>query len=75
MSALTNLTLAAARDGLKRKDFSAKEIAQAHIDAIDAGNEALNAYILLTPDLALKMAQALGAGDRLHADDFPPLVN
>ena len=61
MSELTKLTLAAARDGLKNKKFSATEITQAHIDAIDAGNEALNAYILPTPDVALKMAEKADA--------------
>ena len=58
MSTLTDLTLTAARDGLKAKDFSAQEIAQAHIDAIAAGNEALNAYVLQCPDVALTMAKA-----------------
>ncbi|MFQ5626198.1 MAG: amidase, partial [Methyloligellaceae bacterium] len=61
MSKLTDLTLAAARDGLKNKKFSATEITQAHIDAIDAGNEALNAYILPAPDVALKMAEKADA--------------
>jgi len=61
MSKLTNLTLAAARDGLKNRKFSATEITQAHIDAIDAGNEALNAYILPAPDVALKMAEKADA--------------
>ncbi len=56
MSKLNDLTLAAARDGLRTRDFSAREITQAHIDAIETGNEALNAYILPTPDLALKTA-------------------
>ena len=45
MSTLTDLTLAEARDGLRARDFSAKEIAQAHIDAIEAGNEALNDFL------------------------------
>ncbi|MGY6282124.1 Asp-tRNA(Asn)/Glu-tRNA(Gln) amidotransferase subunit GatA [Methylorubrum extorquens] len=56
MTALNELTLAEARDGLKAKDFSAREIAQAHLDAIDRA-KALNAYIVATPDRALKMAE------------------
>ncbi len=56
MTALNELTLAEARDGLKAKDFSAREIAQAHIDAIEKA-DALNAYIVGTPDRALKMAE------------------
>ena len=61
MGSLTDLTIAAARDGLAAKDFSAREITQAHLGAIDAGNSALNAYILPTPDIALTMADAADA--------------
>jgi aspartyl-tRNA(Asn)/glutamyl-tRNA(Gln) amidotransferase subunit A len=53
---LTGLTLAEARDGLKAKAFSATELTKAHIDAIEAANGALNAYILLTPEAALEAA-------------------
>ncbi|MFD0987154.1 Asp-tRNA(Asn)/Glu-tRNA(Gln) amidotransferase subunit GatA [Methyloligella solikamskensis] len=56
MSELTNLTIAAARAGLDKKEFSAKELAEAHVSAIEAANEALNAYVLVTPDRALAMA-------------------
>jgi aspartyl-tRNA(Asn)/glutamyl-tRNA(Gln) amidotransferase subunit A len=54
---LTHLTLAEARDGLKAKSFSAKELAEAHLAAI-ARSKALNAYVLETPDRALEMASA-----------------
>ena len=57
---LTRLTLKAALEGLKKKEFSSVEITQAHIDAV-AGAKALNAYILETPDRALQMAQAADA--------------
>ena len=43
---LTGLTLAEARDGLKAKKFSATELTKAHIEAIEAANAALNAYVL-----------------------------
>ncbi|WP_232629798.1 Asp-tRNA(Asn)/Glu-tRNA(Gln) amidotransferase subunit GatA [Methylobacterium sp. Leaf118] len=55
MTALNELTLAEARDGLKAKRFSAREIAQAHVEAIERAG-ALNAYLAATPDRALKMA-------------------
>lgn len=58
MSELTDISLAAAREGLRSKEFSAREITQAHIEAIEKGNEALNAFILPTPDLALKTADS-----------------
>jgi aspartyl-tRNA(Asn)/glutamyl-tRNA(Gln) amidotransferase subunit A len=53
---LTGLTLAEARDGLKAKTFSATELTKAHIEAIEAANDALNAYVLLTPEAALEAA-------------------
>ncbi len=57
MAALTDLTLSEARDGLKAKDFSAEELAQAHIDAVEASRP-LNAFITETPDRALEGARA-----------------
>src|SRR5262249_11967539 len=58
--ALTTLTLAAARDGLKAKTFSATELTQAHVKAMER-TRALNAYITETPELALKQAAASDA--------------
>jgi aspartyl-tRNA(Asn)/glutamyl-tRNA(Gln) amidotransferase subunit A len=55
------LTLAAARDGLRRKDFSAVELARGFLDAIEALNPRLNAYVTVTPELALRQAQASDA--------------
>ncbi len=56
MTELTGLTLAAARDGLRKKDFSAVELAQAHVEAVAAARP-LNAYITETPELALAAAK------------------
>ena len=55
MTDLTRLTLAAARDGLRAKSFTATELAKAHIDAVEKAR-ALNAYLVETPELALKSA-------------------
>ncbi len=55
MTALTELTMAAARDGLARKDFSARELAEAHIAAVEAARP-LNAFVTETPEQALAMA-------------------
>ncbi|MBI5940697.1 MAG: Asp-tRNA(Asn)/Glu-tRNA(Gln) amidotransferase subunit GatA [Caulobacterales bacterium] len=57
MSELTSLTLKAALDGLKAKQFSATEITRAHIAAVEAARP-LNAFVLETPDKALEMAAA-----------------
>jgi aspartyl-tRNA(Asn)/glutamyl-tRNA(Gln) amidotransferase subunit A len=60
MSELTALTIAAARDGLKQKKFSAAELADAHLAAIEKARS-LNAYVLETPERALAMAKASDA--------------
>lgn len=56
MSELTALTLAQARDGLRRREFSACELADAHIAAI-AQARVLNAFVQETPDRARAAAQ------------------
>ena len=61
MTDLTKLTLAAALDGLDAKDFSSREITDAFIGAIEASNRAINAYVVETPDIARKMADASDA--------------
>ena len=62
MTALTSLTLAQARDALRKKEFSALELADAHLAAIEKAR-ALNAFVLETADRARDMARA--ADDRL----------
>jgi len=51
MSDLTRLTLAQARDGLRRKQFSASELTQAHLEVIERARD-LNAFVLETPEQA-----------------------
>jgi aspartyl-tRNA(Asn)/glutamyl-tRNA(Gln) amidotransferase subunit A len=70
MSDLTSLTLADARDRLRRREFSAAELADAHLAAMEQAR-ALNAYVLETPDRSRAMAQAADA--RLKAGDARPL--
>ena len=60
MAALTDLTLAAMREGLRAKEFSARELAEAHNDAV-AGARALNAFTVETPEIALAAAEAADA--------------
>jgi aspartyl-tRNA(Asn)/glutamyl-tRNA(Gln) amidotransferase subunit A len=67
---LTGLTLAAARDGLKAKAFTATELTSAFIAAIE-GARSLNAYVLETPEHALAMAQRSDA--RLAKGEGGPL--
>jgi aspartyl-tRNA(Asn)/glutamyl-tRNA(Gln) amidotransferase subunit A len=53
----TDLSIAEARETLLRKELSAEELARAHIDAIGRANEALNAFVLTTPERALEAAK------------------
>lgn len=63
MSDLTRLTIAEAREKLRAKEFSATELTDAYLGAIEKANPALNAYIAVTPDKARDMAKA--SDDRL----------
>ncbi len=60
MTDLTNLTIAKALEGLKKKDFTSVELTQAHIEA-GAAAKNLNCYVVETPDLALEQATASDA--------------
>jgi len=55
---LISLTLADMRAGLRSKQFSAAELAEAHLQAIEKTNPHYNAYITVTRDKALAMAGA-----------------
>jgi aspartyl-tRNA(Asn)/glutamyl-tRNA(Gln) amidotransferase subunit A len=56
MTDLISLDLAGAREGLKNGDFSAVELTQAHIKAMEAHRD-LNTFITETPDLAFERAK------------------
>jgi aspartyl-tRNA(Asn)/glutamyl-tRNA(Gln) amidotransferase subunit A len=74
VSELVDLTIAEARDGLKARKFSARELAAAHNEAVER-IKPLNAFITATPDLALEMAAAsdarLAKGKALPLDGIP----
>ena len=70
MTDLTRLSLAAARDGLRAKKFTAVELTRAHLSAMEKAR-ALNAYLVETPDLAL--AAAAGSDARLAKGEGGPL--
>ena len=55
MTNLTDLTIASALEGLKNREFSATELTQAHIQAVENARH-LNAFIVETPEIALKQA-------------------
>ncbi|WP_339928886.1 Asp-tRNA(Asn)/Glu-tRNA(Gln) amidotransferase subunit GatA [uncultured Brevundimonas sp.] len=61
MSDLTKLTLKAAVDGLKARDFSSEELTTSFLTAIEAANPTLNAFVTVTADKAIDMARASDA--------------
>jgi aspartyl-tRNA(Asn)/glutamyl-tRNA(Gln) amidotransferase subunit A len=77
MTAPTDFTIAEARDALKAGTVSARELAEAHIAAMEAARE-LNAFITETPDRALADADASDArrakGEALGVLDGIPLA-
>lgn len=60
MSDITNLGIAAIRDGVRDGAFSAREVASAFIEKVAAA-KALNAFLVETPDHALAAANAADA--------------
>jgi aspartyl-tRNA(Asn)/glutamyl-tRNA(Gln) amidotransferase subunit A len=70
MTELTELTIAEARDGLRAKRFSAAELAEAYVAALEAARS-LNAYVLETPEHAIEAARTSQA--RIDAQEARPL--
>ena len=66
------LSLAETRVALRRKDFTAAELTLAHLEAIEALNPRLNAFITVSHSQAL--AQALAADAALARGDAGPLA-
>lgn len=56
MTDLTKLTIAEAREGLKKKEFTAIELNNAYIDKMEK-NRAFNAFVVETPEKALEQAK------------------
>ena len=64
------LTIAAARDALRKRELTAVDLTMACLTAIDAG-DGLNAFVHKTPEIALDQARAADA--RLATGDAPDL--
>lgn len=60
MSDLTKLTIAEAREGLKKKEFTSVELTEAYLNKMSEQRR-LNAYVLETPEIALEQAKASDA--------------
>ena len=70
MTALTGLTLEAARDKLKAREIEATELTRAYLDAM-ARHRGWNAYVTETPEKAMAMAAA--SDERLDAGAGGPM--
>ncbi|MGN6277591.1 MAG: Asp-tRNA(Asn)/Glu-tRNA(Gln) amidotransferase subunit GatA, partial [Sphingomonas sp.] len=57
MTELTDLGVAAIRDGVRKGTFSAREVAEAFVANVAAAKQ-LNAFLVETPDHALAAADA-----------------
>ncbi|MGB3500902.1 MAG: Asp-tRNA(Asn)/Glu-tRNA(Gln) amidotransferase subunit GatA [Mesorhizobium sp.] len=75
MTDLTRLTISEARAKLKAREFSALELTDAYLGAIDAANERFNAYVAVTHDKARDMARVsdakLGKGEGGALEGIP----
>jgi aspartyl-tRNA(Asn)/glutamyl-tRNA(Gln) amidotransferase subunit A len=74
-SDLTRLPAHELADGLLSGSISARELATAHLDAAEAGNRALNAWLTIDRDEALRQADVADQRLRVEAagDDHPLL--
>lgn len=70
MTNANELTIAEARDALRKGDLSATDLTMSCLTAMDAG-DALGAYVHKTPEIALEQARAADA--RIKAGDAPSL--
>ena len=70
MTELNRMTLAEARDALRKGEVTSVELTEACLGAIE-GAGALNAFVHHTPDLALEQARAADA--RIGAGDAPAM--
>jgi len=70
MTDLSKLTIASARDSLRKGDVSSVELTNAYLSAIE-GSDKLNAFVHNTPEIA--KAQAAAADARIKSGDAPDM--
>ncbi len=71
---LTRLTARAMGERLRAGDVTSRELTEAHLDAAEAGNHALNAWLTIDRDEALRQADAADARLRVAETDAHPLL-
>jgi aspartyl-tRNA(Asn)/glutamyl-tRNA(Gln) amidotransferase subunit A len=70
MTDLSKVTIASARDAMRKGEVSSVELTQSYLNAIQ-GAGALNAFVHHTPEIAL--SQAAAADTRIKAGDAPSM--
>lgn len=73
MVSIDTLTAARIAAGVRAGEFSAREIAEASLDAIEARDGAVQAFLQVVPELALEAADRIDAA-RAAGEKLPPLA-
>lgn len=73
MQELVKRSLTEHIDALKKKEYTAKELTAAYLEAIESGDGRIAAYLSVFPELALQMAERADQ-KRARGDDLPPLA-
>ena len=73
MAALDTLSAAQIAAGVSAGDFTATEVARAALDAVEAREGAVQAFLQVSPELALDAAARIDA-DRASGKPLPPLA-
>ena len=70
MTDLSKLTIAGARDAMRKGDVSSVELTEGYLKSIESAG-ALNAFVHNTPEIAVEQAKA--ADTRIQAGDAPDM--
>lgn len=73
MASIDTLTAARIAAGVRAGEFSAREVAEASLDAIEARDGAVQAFLQVVPELALEAADRIDAA-RAVGEKLPPLA-
>lgn len=73
MASIDTLTAARIAAGVRAGEFSAHEVAEASLDAIEARDGAVQAFLQVVPELALEAADRIDAA-RAAGEKLPPLA-
>ena len=64
MSKLTSLSVLELSEGLKKGEFSSLELTKAYLDSISKNDKTINAYLEVTPEIAIQSAKQHDGDDK-----------